>query len=93
MGEGGEPPSGNYDPREAVILLGDGKGSFRSAPGPPFDVHSHPHPHGVAVADFDGDGKPDVVTDSWGENKIELLLGKGDGSYGPPVHFATANSA
>jgi hypothetical protein len=70
-----------------TILLGDGKGGFRPAPGSPVDVHSKPHPHGAAVADFDGDGKPDVVTDSWGENKIELLLGDGKGGLRTPGHF------
>jgi hypothetical protein len=69
------------------ILLGDGKGGFRAAPGSPVDVHSNPHPHGVAVADFDGDGKPDVATDSWGENKIELLLGDGKGGLRTPGRF------
>ena len=69
------------------ILLGDGKGGFRAAPGSPVDVHSNPHPHGVAVADFDGDGKPDVATDSWGENKIEVLLGDGKGGLRTPGRF------
>jgi hypothetical protein len=69
------------------ILLGDGKGGFRGAPGSPFDVHSNPHPHAVAVADFDGDGKPDVATDSWGENKIELLRGDGKGGLRTPGRF------
>ncbi len=77
----------NHQAPTITILLGDGKGSFRSAPGSPFDVHSHPHPHDVAVADFDGDGKPDVVTDSWGENKIQLLLGKGDGGLRTPGRY------
>ena len=70
-----------------TILLGDGKGSFRPAPGSPIDVHSNPHPHGVAVADFNGDGKPDVVTDSWGTNQIELLLGDGNGSLATPGRY------
>jgi hypothetical protein len=70
-----------------TILLGDGKGSFRPAPGSPIDVHSNPHPHGVAVADFNGDGRPDVVTDSWGTNQIELLLGDGNGSLATPGRY------
>jgi hypothetical protein len=74
------------------ILLGDGKGGFHSAPGSPVDVHSHPHPHGVVVADFDGDGHPDVVTDSWGTNQIELLLGDGKGGLQTPgTYFATGH--
>jgi hypothetical protein len=75
-----------------TILLGDGKGGFHSAPGSPVDVHSHPHPHGVVVADFDGDGHPDVVTDSWGTNQIELLLGDGKGGLQTPgKYFATGH--
>jgi hypothetical protein len=66
------------------ILLGNGKGGFHQAPGSPVDVHSYPHPHGIAVADFNGDGIPDVVTDSWGNNQIELLLGDGKGSLRTP---------
>jgi hypothetical protein len=70
-----------------TILLGDGEGGFRPAPGSPFNVHSTPHPHGVAVADFNGDGKPDVVTDSWGTNQVELLLGDGKGGLGTPGRY------
>lgn len=73
-----------------TILLGDGKGGFRPAPGSPVDVHSHPHPHGVVAADFNGDGHPDVVTDSWGTNQIELLPGDGKGGLRTPgKYFAT----
>lgn len=70
-----------------TILLGDGRGGFRTASGSPVDVHSNPHPHGIAVADFNGDGLPDVVTDSWGSNQIELLLGDGKGSLRTPGTF------
>lgn len=69
------------------ILLGDGRGGFRAAPGSPVDVHSNPHPHGVAVADFNQDGHPDVATDSWGSNQIELLLGDGKGGLRTPGRY------
>ena len=77
----------NHQAPYLTILLGDGTGKFSPAPGSPFDVHSNPHPHGIAVADFDGDGKPDVATDSWGVNQIELLSGNGKGGLRLPGHF------
>jgi hypothetical protein len=69
------------------VFLGGGTGRFRLAPGSPIDVHSYPHPHGVVVADFNSDGNPDAVTDSWGNNQIELLLGDGSGVLITPGTF------
>lgn len=69
------------------VFLGDGHGGFHLAPGSPVDVHSNPHPHGVVAADFNSDGKPDAVTDSWGNNQIELLLGDGSGRLLIPGAF------
>ena len=77
----------NHQAPTIIILLGDGKGGFRPAPGSPFDVHSNPHPHAVAVADFDGDGKPEVATDSWGANQIEVLAGDGHGGIRLPGRY------
>jgi len=77
----------NHQSAFLTVLLGDGKGGFSPAPGSPFDVHSNPHPHGVAVADFNGDGKLDTVTDSWGANQIELLLGDGTGRLRTPGRY------
>jgi len=77
----------NHQSPYVRILLGDGHGGFRLAPGSPVDVHSNPHPHAVVAADFNGDGKPDVATDSWAANQIELLLGDGRGGLIAPGHY------
>lgn len=77
----------NHQSPYVSIFLGDGEGRFHPAPGSPFDVHSHPHPHGVAVGAFSDKGKLDVVTDSWGNNQIELLQGDGKGGLKLPGHF------
>jgi hypothetical protein len=47
-------------------------------------VESRPHPHGIAVGHFDGDRNADIAIDSWGENKVLVLFGKGDGTYQSP---------
>ncbi len=77
----------NHQAPTITILLGDGKGSFHPAPSSPIDAHSYPHPHGVAVADFNSDGHPDVATDSWGNNQVELLIGDGAGGLKSPGQF------
>jgi hypothetical protein len=74
----------NHGVKTVTVLLGNGKGQFANAPGSPFTVESRPHPHGIAVADFNGDKKPDIAVDSWGENKVLVLFGKGDGTFQTP---------
>jgi hypothetical protein len=55
-------------------LAGDGKGGFIPLRGSPFPVKVVPHTHGVIAADFNGDKRPDLVTDSWGNNRLEILF-------------------
>lgn len=74
----------NHGIKTVTVLLGDGKGQFSLAPGSPFGVDSKPHPHGIAVAHFDGDRNADIAIDSWAENKILFLFGKGDGTFQSP---------
>jgi hypothetical protein len=71
----------NHGEKLVTILIGDGKGGFSFASGSPFTVPSNPHPHGIAAADFNGDGKVDLAVDSWGENKVLVMLGNGDGTF------------
>jgi hypothetical protein len=45
----------------------------------------------MAIADFDGDGKADLVTTTAAKDKLVVVPGNGDGTFGAPV--ATAASA
>ena len=69
----------NHETHAVTVLLGDGKGGFSPAPAVP--VRSVPHPHGIAAADLDRDGHVDLVIDSWGQNRLELLRGDGRGHF------------
>lgn len=80
----------NHGVKVVTVLLGNGRGVFFPAPGSPFAVPSNPHPHGIVAADFNGDGKVDLAVDSWGENKVLVLFGNGDGTFQTPgVKFGT----
>jgi len=49
-----------FDPREAVILLGDGKGEFSRAKVEGLTLQPNTN-YDVKIADVNGDGKPDVI--------------------------------
>jgi VCBS repeat protein len=70
----------NHDTDYITFLQKMGAGAY--APRT-LHVHSKPHPHTVAAADLNGDGRVDLVTDSWGENRLTLLLATGDGWQTP----------
>jgi hypothetical protein len=52
----------------------------------PYDVGRSPR--GLAVADLGGDGIPDIVVANYDDNTVNVLLGKGDGSFQPQVVYA-----
>ena len=60
----------------AAILLGDGTGTFRPAPGSPLKLDDSD----LALVDLNGDGKSDLVTSS-GEGGVSVRLATGDGRF------------
>ena len=63
--------------REAVILLGDGKGNFARAKTKGLNLRDHTN-YDVTVADVNGDGRPDVII--MYESANETRSGLQDGS-------------
>jgi hypothetical protein len=47
-------------------------------------------PASVITADFNGDGKLDLAVAGKSANTVSILLGKGDGSFGPKTDFVTS---
>jgi hypothetical protein len=71
-----------------ACLLGHGDGTFQ-----PFlltTISADPaFAQAIAAADLDGDGKLDVVVTRAFANTVTVLLGKGDGSFQPPIVYDT----
>src|SRR5262249_40928875 len=64
---------------DIVILLGDGRGSFRIGAALP----SGPSPAEIAAADFDRDGKIDLAIANHSVPLVTVLLGDGKGGFRP----------
>jgi hypothetical protein len=71
----------NNEDGDISILLGDGKGGFRIAPGSPFACGPGPYP--VAIGDLDKDGNLDIAVPNTapGPKTISVLLGDGRGGF------------
>jgi hypothetical protein len=66
-----------FDPREAVILLGDGKGGFTRATVSGLKLEPNAN-YDIRIADVNGDGKPDVIL--MYESGATTMLAARDGS-------------
>jgi hypothetical protein len=77
-----------FDLARVAVLLGNGDGTFK-----PFVPTTAGFQGGsIAVGDFNGDGKLDVaVSDNQSAIPgVDIMLGNGDGTFKPPVPYATA---
>lgn len=66
------------------ILLGNGNGTFATAPSSPIQVGDTSYPFHLVTGDFNGDGKPDLaVSSDSGNTGVYVYLGAGDGTFAP----------
>jgi hypothetical protein len=76
----------NSDSNEISLLLGDGKGSFRTAGAP---TKTGQVPVALASADFNSDGAADLAVANARSQDVTVLLGNGNGGFsaapGSPV--------
>src|SRR5215469_3747037 len=69
-----------------AVLLGNGDGTFQ--PAISYRVGSFSSaPSSIDVGDFNGDGKLDLAVANAGDNRVNILLGNGNGSFQPAVSF------
>lgn len=74
----------NHDTEHVTVLLGDGAGGFRPAPGSPLSGMVDPHPHATLLADLDDDGRADLLVDHRSGHGVVVLRGVGDGAFEQP---------
>lgn len=86
-GSGGSSGLGNAG---LAVSLGNGDGTFNPANSSP--IYIGQNPDAIVVADFNGDGKLDIAVTDPGSNCVYILLGNGDGTFGPPSTIATGNA-
>ena len=78
------------------VLLGKGDGSFHAAT----DFSAGGVPSAFTSADLNGDGIPDVALANMASNSaaggtgglVSVLLGRGDGTFQPPVNYASGTN-
>ena len=74
------------------LYLGNGDGTFTSTADTSFYSSGYIYNTSLAVGDFNGDGKLDVVVVSEeGPSQAYVLLGNGDGTFGPAASFGSFN--
>ncbi|PYM04682.1 MAG: hypothetical protein DMD82_13655 [Candidatus Rokuibacteriota bacterium] len=66
-------------------------GPLFAAPFLSFDTGSGTFPHSIAIGDLNGDGKPDLVAADDFISAVSVLLGNGDGTFGPNRYYETGH--
>lgn len=86
-----------YEGYNAVdVFLGKGDGNFTkgiSLSPKQFDAFRLPRLQDAAVGDVDGDGILDMVLDNQTSCDAQVFIGKGDGTFIPPVSYSLRRNA
>src|SRR5262249_52669845 len=86
---------------DVSVLLGNGDGTFQTAMNCPADNDTAQNliaPNGSTLADVNGDGALDLVIaagyrDGSHNGSANVLLGRGDSAFQPPVTYVSGSSA
>jgi hypothetical protein len=81
------------------VLLGQGDGTFNLTAK--YNSDTGTFQRSVTLADVNGDGKLDIVVPNYGfnfmqteyRNTVNILLGNGDGTFKPAVHYLSGGQA
>ena len=83
-----------FTPGDVSVLLGNGDGTFRAPV-----IYPNASGDSVVIGDFNGDGKADLAIGVAGVSAklifygdVEVLLGKGDGTFQPAVNYPLPGS-
>jgi FG-GAP-like repeat/Abnormal spindle-like microcephaly-assoc'd, ASPM-SPD-2-Hydin len=74
-------------PGDAVVLIGNGDGTFQTPVEYTVGLQSNGSYENVAVADFNGDGAPDIAVTNFGANTVSILLNTGNGTFQSHVDY------
>jgi hypothetical protein len=96
-GEGGSVAAGADLDGDRRVDLAVGRALLFNHPGWDFGAQRQFPvgllPKAVAAGDMNDDGKTDLVTANAGSHDISVILGNGDGSFGPPIPGPLISSA
>jgi hypothetical protein len=75
----------NQTDNTVSVLLGNGDGTFTSAPNSPLATGQAPT--AIALADFSGDGNPDIAVNDPQTDSVSVYLGLGQGLFAAPFQL------
>ena len=78
----------NYGSNNVSVLLGNGAGGFNAATTVALGIGAL-QPYTIANQDVNGDGKLDLITANSSSNTLDVLLGRGDGTFDAPIPLST----
>lgn len=64
----------NSGSNNVTVLLGNGTGGFKGAPGSPYSVPNTTKPSSIGLGDFNQDGRLDLAVANLGSNDVSVLL-------------------